>query len=220
MYAKCKPNKKARKKKHPTKCSKWWATTTATAASKEIISNIYVLLHHSYSPILSIRTARDLVCFFFPRLNEIALTRAPDFIYSAIPFAASAVARRTNTITALAFSLSLCRGRARATNKTLFNNWAIFQIVHCGILLSDRCFWCDAMRNFQCGKVTDDCNRNGIARLGLRTSVLGVLRVWIDIGQCAPIVDYGKTARADAVIFVATRWSARRKMSMSITSNV
>lgn len=45
----------------------------------------------------------------------------------AIPFAAaSAVARWTNTITTL--SLSLCRTSALATNKTLFNNWAIFKL--------------------------------------------------------------------------------------------
>lgn len=31
-----------------------------------------------------------------------------------------------------------------------------FSDCSCGILWSDRSFWCNAMRNFQCGKVTDD----------------------------------------------------------------
>lgn len=202
--------------KKPTKCSKWWATTTATAARREIISNIYVSLFFILIRRFSQSEPRAIRSEFFPRDRSHSCTRLYLF---AIPVAASAVAR----------SLFHCTAGARATNKTLFNNWAIFQIVHCGILWSDRCFWCDAMRNFQCGKVNDDCNRNGIARLGLRTSVLGVSRVCVCVcvnwyrsmrADCRLRNTNEMLAGADAVIFVATRWSARRKMSMSITSNV
>lgn len=176
--------------KKPTKCSKWWATTTATAARREIISNIYVSLFFILIRRFSQSEPRAIRSEFFPRDRSHSCTRLYLF---AIPVAASAVAR----------SLFHCTAGARATNKTLFNNWAIFQIVHCGILWSDRCFWCEAMRNFQCGKVNDDCNRNGIARLGLRTSVLGVSRVCVCVCELISV-------NACRLSITEHKWNARR----------
>lgn len=74
--------------KKPTKCSKRWATTTATAARREIISNIY-MFHSSSFPFansLNQNRARFGLVFF----RSHSCTRLYLF---AIPVAASAVAR-------------------------------------------------------------------------------------------------------------------------------
>lgn len=214
-------------------------TTRETATKterKEIVSNIcftsYIILIRQFTQ--SEPRLRKLMRYFLLlllfRLIEIVLTRAPDIIYSRFLFTASAVACWTNTITTLSLSLyrASTREQARARPTKHYSITGQFSNCSCGILWCDRFFWCDAMRNFQCGKVTDDWNRaNSIARLSLKTSVLCVgvcvcARARIDIGQCMSMVDNDtneKCARGLIWCESIAQWFSlpRRTMSMSIT---